>query len=438
MKTNVPTPARGSTHEGAPPPYVEGHLAPLQRLRRTLSACLLWEDQFYEDGASIAERLASAAAACSALDVAALVVEARTRLHLRHAPLLLLLDLVYRRAPGAKDVIAQVLQRADEMAELLALYWKEGRKPLAKQLQRGLALALRKFDEYQLAKYDRPGHVKLRDVLFLSHAKPRDEEQAAVWQRLARGELKTPDTWEVALSAGADKKTTFERLLREQNLGYLALLRNLRNMEAAGVDRSLVEHALVARKGAERVLPFRYVAALRHAPSYAQALDQAFRASLAEIPPLAGMTVVLVDVSCSMDGALSGKSDMRRADAAAALGALVRSEQKRVFTFSNKIREVPCFEGLSMIEAIRGSQRHSGTYLGQAVTKIQQGVPHDRIIVVTDEQSHDAVPGPHGRGYLINVASYRNGVGYGPWTHIDGFSEGVLRYLHEIEQLTPS
>jgi hypothetical protein len=78
------------------------------------------------------------------------------------------------------------------------------------------------------------------------------------------------------------------------------------------------------------------------------------------------------------------------------------------------------------------SQRHSGTRLGAALDSI--GEPYDRIIVITDEQSHDSVGAPRGRGYIINVASARNGVGYGPWTHIDGFSEAVIDYIRELER----
>lgn len=59
---------------------------------------------------------------------------------------------------------------------------------------------------------------------------------------------------------------------------------------------------------------------------------------------------------------------------------------------------------------------------------------HDRLIVITDEQSHDRVREPHARlAYMINVASNRWGVGYGRWVHVDGFSEGVIRFIHEYE-----
>ena len=107
-------------------------------------------------------------------------------------------------------------------------------------MRKGLARAIAKFDEYELAKYDRDSAVKLRDVLRLVRPTPKDEAQSALWKRVKERTLTMPDTWEVALSGGADKKATFERLLRERKLGYLALLRNLRNMVQAGVDVDLV------------------------------------------------------------------------------------------------------------------------------------------------------------------------------------------------------
>src|SRR5262245_5369793 len=173
------------------------------------------------------------------------------------------------------NTVARVIQRADELTELVAVYWRNGRRPLSAQLKKGLARAFEKFDAYQLAKYDRPGPVRLRDVLFLVHAKPKAAEQAETWSKLAEKELDSPDTWEVALSGGADKRDSFQRLISEGKLGYLALLRNLRNMGEAGVDEGLVRKAIRDRKGAQRVLPFRFVAAARAAPMFDGALDKA-------------------------------------------------------------------------------------------------------------------------------------------------------------------
>jgi 60 kDa SS-A/Ro ribonucleoprotein len=86
------------------------------------------------------------------------------------------------------------------------------------------------------------------------------------------------------------------------------------------------------------------------------------------------------------------------------------------------------------VDAILRSQQHGGTMLGDAVRTVS-GIMADRLIVITDEQSHDRVPDPaHKYAYMINVASYQNGVGYGKWTHIDGFSEGILRYIAVSER----
>ena len=416
------------THEGAPAKHISAEAA----LRRSVLSCLLWENEFYEDGQHIADRIIEHAAAVDRETVSALAVEARTVYGLRHAPLMLLLDLIRRGGPGVADTIAETIRRADEITELVALYWRDGKRPLSKQMKLGLAKAFGKFSEYQLAKYDREGPVRLRDVMFLTHAKPRDAEQAALFMRVADRSLKTPDTWEVALSTGQDKKASFERLLREGKLGYLALLRNLRNMVEAGCDLELVKDAIVARKGADLVFPFRYVAAARAAPQLEPVIDQALCEAIASAPRLTGRTIVLVDVSGSMNCRLSGRSDLTRMDAAAALASILHGEL-RLFTFSTDVVEVPPRRGMAGVDAVVQSQPHLGTRLGAAVKKVNR-LPHDRLIVITDEQSHDAVPDPKaGRAYMINVGSYRNGVGYGRWTHIDGFSEAVIRFITEVE-----
>lgn len=422
------------THEGAPAYAVDAE----RQLRRSVMACLLWEDEFYEDGKSIAARIASLVPQVAAEKVAAMAVEARSQMHLRHIPLLLVREMV-RHATHRKHVratLATVIQRADELTEFLAIYWKDGRCKLAKSVQRGLADAFPRFSAYALGKYNRDGTVKLRDALFLSHAKPKDAEQAATWKQLVDGTLPAPDTWEVALSGGKDKRETWERLMTEQKLGALALLRNLRNMQQAQVPDAVIASALRAMQ-ADRVLPFRFLAAVRYAPQFVAELDAAMLTNLeGQTARLPGRTVMLVDVSGSMEAPLSAKSDMHRIDAAAGLAVLAREqcERCRIVTFSEQLIEVPAYRGLALADAVVKSQPHEGTHLGQAVQALNRQA-YDRLIVITDEQSHDRVPGPNGKGYVINVASNQNGVGYGPWTHIDGWSERALDYIRESEQV---
>jgi len=421
------------THEGGP----ARHISPELQLRRSVLACLLWESQFYEDGVEIAGRIAELVPKVACEKVAALAVETRERMKMRHVPLLLVREMARHKTHRelVSETLVRVIQRADELAEFVAIYWKDGRVPLSGQVKKGLAGAFPKFDEYQLAKYDRGGPIKLRDVLFLCHAKPRDEAQAGVWKKLIAGTLTTPDTWEVALSSGADKREAWERLLREQKLGALALLRNLRNMREAAVDESLVLSALGSMSTAH-VLPFRFLAAARHAPQWEEALEQAMLKSVAASEKLSGKTIVLVDVSGSMTAPLSRRSEMQRTDAAYGLAVLLREigEKVTVFSFSDNLVEVPARRGFALRDAIDVSQRHNGTCLGKAVDELNGKEKYDRLIVITDEQAHDTVPAPNGKGYVINVASYKNGVRYGKGTHIDGWSESVIEYLRALEQ----
>jgi 60 kDa SS-A/Ro ribonucleoprotein len=202
------------------------------------------------------------------------------------------------------------------------------------------------------------------------------------------------------------------------------------------VREELVLGALGAMK-TERVLPFRFLAAARYAPQWEEALEQAMLQCLdQEGGKLAGRTALLVDVSGSMTWALSKRSEMTRTDAAYGLAVLLRQtgEKVAVYSFSDRVVEVPARRGFALRDAIEASQAHRGTYLGKAVEELNRTESYDRLIVITDEQAHDTVPKPKGKGYVINVASYRNGVGYGAWTHVDGWSESVIDYVREMER----
>jgi 60 kDa SS-A/Ro ribonucleoprotein len=437
------------THEGAP----ARHISPEMQLRRSVLACLLWESQFYEDGVEIAGRIAELVPKVAADKVAPLAVEAREKMKLRHAQLLLVREMARHKTHRApvSETLAQIIQRADELAEFVAMYWKDGRVPLSGQVKKGLAAAFAKFDEYQLAKYDRGGPIKLRDVLFLCHAKPRDEAQATVWKNLISGTLTTPDTWEVALSSGADKREAWERLLREQKLGALALLRNLRNMREAGISDKLVVRALGEMK-TDRVLPFRFIAAARYAPQHELELEQAMFRSLKNQTALPGTTALVVDTSPSMWMArLSRNSDMDRFEAAAGLAILLRetAERVNVYAFNEKAYEVPPRRGFALRDALAAT-KNNWSRGGLAVAAANRD-GYDRIIVITDGQWHfsdtttvqgygegdpqTVAPAPLTKqAYMINVASYKNGVGYGKWMNIDGWSDSVIEYIRALEQ----
>jgi 60 kDa SS-A/Ro ribonucleoprotein len=447
MRTNTITkkPVK-LTHEGARAYNTNAE----QELRRSVMACMLWEDTFYESGEDIATRISGLVKQVEPGKVSAIAIEARSAMKLRHVPLLLVVEMAKLSTHRhlVKETAYQVIQRPDELAEILAIY-SRGRSgvkklnKLSKQLQKGIAAAFGKFDEYSLAKYNQDNDIKLRDVLFTVHAKPaggKRSAQAKLWKRLIDGELKTPDTWEVAISAakGDPEKTKQEwtRLLVEGSLGALALLRNLRNMTEAKVDNELIRKAILNMK-TERVLPFRFISAARYAPQFEGELEYAMLKSLEGFEKLSGKTVIVVDNSGSMYGPkVSAKSELDRADAAGALAILVREvcERAVVISFSNNASLVPARRGFALREAIRQATPVSGTNTQTALIQAERE-GYDRIIVITDEQSHQTITGPKNgtKGYFINVANYKNGIGYGKWTHIDGWSEAVLQYIVAAE-----
>jgi 60 kDa SS-A/Ro ribonucleoprotein len=427
------------THEGA----VAQKVSPKLELRRTVLTCLLWEDTFYEKGSAIAARVAELVRENKAEAVAALAREARDQMQLRHVPLFLVRELARRKGTGAlvAETLEHVIQRADELGEFVALYWKQKKEPLSAGVKRGLARAFIKFDAYQLAKYNRESVVKLRDVLFLCHAKPKDEAQAAAWKKLVEGSLEAPDTWEVALSAQKGKKETFERLLEEGKLGGMAVLRNLRLMIAAGVSQKLIRQRL--DKGVARVLPFRFVTAARYAPKLEDALESAMLKGIAGLPDLAGSTGLLLDVSGSMNAALSKKSETTRMDAAAGLAILLRekAEEFSLATFSDSCVQLPPRRGFALRDAMLESQAHASTYLKRALTHLSTQPDWkklERLIVISDEQSHDEIlPAWTAKAYVVNVAPYKHGLSYGNgWTHIDGWSERIVDYIAAVEAAT--
>ncbi len=190
----------------------------------------------------------------------------------------------------------------------------------------------------------------------------------------------------------------------------------------------------IAEMKTERVLPFRFITAARYAPDLEEELEAAMLGSLKGHAKLKGKTRLLIDVSGSMVYPLSKESEMTRLEAACGLAILAREvcESVEVFTFSQEVKKVPPRRGFALRDAIVQSQPNGGTYLGKAVAEVDER--DTRLIVFTDEQSADAVPGPKGRGYMVNVASYQHGVGHGAWTRVDGFSEAVIKWIAAQEE----
>lgn len=453
------------TAEGAP----AKRITPLQELIRLTMACMLWEDGFYSDGKTVGARIRELVHAVDLESASAVAIEARNNMKLRHVPLLIVREMARHpklsRCPTyVSRTLAEVIQRPDELSEFLAIYWAEGKCPLSKQVKLGLAKAFQKFNEYQLAKYNRKKDIMLRDVLFLCHSKPADVSELALkWDKTARqnvellqetlrpdgftagellygkliyNQLETPDTWEVELSAGGDKALTFIRLMNENKLGDLAFLRNLRNMLEAGVATTrLVAYGDERRWG--RVLPFRFIAAAKVVPSLEPHLERWMFKCLEGSAKLPGKTLLLADVSSSMQNLLSRKSDLTRDSAMKALAMLLREvcADVQIIPFAcGCVVDVPPRRGFALADVLHRHGGPDGTDIGGAVTYANK-LGYDRLILLTDEQSHTRVPEPlRGKlAYCVNVAVEKHGVGYGSWLHIDGFSESIVDYIQRYE-----
>ncbi len=217
---------------------------------------------YYESANSRLDRIIKLIQKCDPEFVAKLAVYARNNMYLRSIPLVLTVELAKQSTGNSlvSSTVSKVVKRADEITELLAYYQfankRTGTKKLnklSKQIQKGLVMSFNNFDEYQFAKYNKSTEIKLKDALFLVHPKAKDEMQQVIFNKIAKDELATPYTWETELSklgqtqfANSFEKSRaikrkWEELVASKRLGYMALMRNLRNILEANVSSSTIE-----------------------------------------------------------------------------------------------------------------------------------------------------------------------------------------------------
>lgn len=321
---------------------------------------------YYEKADKKLDRIKALIQKVSPEFVAKLAVYTRTQMYLRSIPLVLAVELAKTNSGTGlvSKTVNGVVLRADEIAELLAYYQlaneRKGTKKLnriSKQVQKGLAGAFNRFDEYQFAKYNRATEVSLRDALFLVHPKAVNDEQQAIFNKLANNTLETPYTWETELSAlGKEKfanerekaravKAKWEVLIESNKMGYMATMRNLRNMLEANVSYKHIEKVAAYLSNANAVarskqLPFRFLAAYRElkelkhkgVSTLLDALEDAVMASAANIKGYDSNTSVAIacDVSGSMYQPISPKSKIMMYDVGLVLGMLMQSRCKQV------------------------------------------------------------------------------------------------------------
>lgn len=427
-------------------------------LRRVVLANLLWEDCAYVDGASVSDEIKRLIPLCKPEDVAGLAEEARIVQKLRHTPLFLASEMCKHDGtkPYVPTVLPRIITRADMLTDFLAIYWKGKKTPIAKCAKKGLAEAFHNFNEYKFAKYDRDGAIKLRDVMFLVHPKPVGAYEKELFERIAQRKLTVPETWEVMLSAGKDKKATWTYLIEEGKIGGLAMLRNLRNMRQAGVDKKVIEKGLSELKSS-MLLPMNFLQAADQNPEFKRQIEDAMLESYKSLPKLQGRTLFIVDVSGSMRCKYSAKSQYDRLDAACAM-AMLAANQCEDFELVctagddyhrvHKTEHIPYpSKGFDIIDQIKSTYHKlggGGIFTRQCLEWCKANISgeFDRIIIFSDSQDCDSynsrIPKPYGKyNYIVDVSSEKRGVNYrGIWTaEVSGFSESFLSFIAGYEGL---
>jgi 60 kDa SS-A/Ro ribonucleoprotein len=323
-------------------------------------------DSFYEAGNNRLERIKTLVGICNPEFVAKLAVYARTKMNLRSIPMVLSVELA-KKASGNSIVsktINRVVLRADEITELLAYYQIANERiqtkklnRLSKQIQKGLIASFNNFDEYQFAKYNRNTEVKLKDALFLVHPKAKDPAQQLIFNKIASDSLAIPYTWETELSALGKIRfenesaralaltRKWEEMIESKKIGYMALLRNLRNILEANVSGSHIEMICSYLSNEKAVLsskqlPFRFLSAYReiknmkskYASAILDALEGAVMCSAKNIKGFGFDTSIVIacDVSGSMQHAISPKSSIFLYDIGLMLAMLLQSQCKNV------------------------------------------------------------------------------------------------------------
>lgn len=402
------------------------------------------QNKFYETNVQTMNRLRSLVAQCDHEFVARLAVYAREDMNLRSIPVVLTVELA--KVHSGDDLVARlaerVIQRVDEITEMLAYYQfandRKGTKKLGKlsnQLRKGIGRSFNKFDEYQFAKYNRPTDVKLRDALFISHPKAQNEEQRAIFEKIVDGNLETPYTWEVRLSKagqnGETKKEVWEELIESRKVGYMAMLRNLRNILESEVSDDHIQMVCdyISNENAvlnSKQLPFRYVAAYRmlttgEAPTMShrwdtsrpttgnvvindprlgqvlQALETAVNISIRNIPMFGDRENVLIatDVSGSMCQKVSDRSVMNYYDIGAVLAMLTHRKVAKSVTglFGDRFEAFPfpknnVLENAQKVYELEGKVGYS-TNGHKVIEHANAGrIRFDRILIFTDTQMY--------------------------------------------------
>lgn len=404
------------------------------------------EKKFYGDTTSDLMKTAKIVANAEPRFVANLARYARKEMHLRsvsHA-LTALVSHEIETKPFIKEVVDDVVERADDITEILACYITMYGKPVPNGLKKALANALGKFNEYQISKYNGGNKsVKFRDVLAITHAKPKTEEQNELFNKIMNDSLAIAERWETELSAKGNTKDVWEELINDNKVGYMAMLRNLRNIvnaKPSNINKVFDKLSDKEQIAKSKQLPFRFFSAYKELEKVSNAgskvfdtLETAIESSVDNIPKLKGTTIVAIDVSGSMSDFISNKSSIRCIDLSRLLGVMASKicEDAIVYTFANRLEKVTVSSKSGILEKANSiSFTGGGTNMHLPLQKmIDDKIIADRIIILSDNEVNYGYCGfKHGCQALAD--KYRKDVNKNLWVHaIDLQGYGTQQFM---------
>ena len=403
------------------------------------------EKKFYGDNSAEMQETIKKVVADDPQFIAKLAVFARREFNMRSVSHVLVAYLAHEVAgkPYVRDVVKAVALRGDDLTEIMSCYLGMFGKPVPNSLKKGFNDVLVRLDAYSLAKYKGDGKtVKMRDLLCLCRPTPKNDAQSAMWKRLLDGKLETPYTWESELSAKGNNAATWEALIDSGKVGYMALLRNLRNIlnarpKNAGKVLDLIQNPEAVKRS--RQLPFRYLSAYKEVANtnvggtrVLDALENAVDAAIANVPKIPGTTVVAVDTSGSMGAAISGKSSVRCYEVGMMLGLIANRicENAYFYTFDTDIRKENHSSRDGILSTVAMSHSGGGTNMYLPFEKMMKDrIEADRVIILSDNECNSG-GGWYGRYPVQKIAEmYRKQSGKDVWVHaIDLLGYGTQQF----------
>lgn len=442
------------------------------KLMSMVLTSMLGEPKYYGDNTNELVKLATELAKKDPKFVSNLAIYARREFNLRSVSHALTAVIAWEAHEYIRSTIRGVVVRADDILEIIAAFKSMYGRKFTNGMKKEFAEAMKGFDEYSFAKYNRSGKAfKFRDILRIAHPKPESEQQDNLFGKIINDTLETPYTWETELSAKGNTKEVWDELIASGRLGYMAMLRNLNNILKSDADIGPVLKTLgdPERIRKSKQLPFRFYSAYKTVSNEGlmtnklkTVLSKAVALAADNMETIPGRTMIAVDTSGSMSCCVSAKSTVSCYDIAVLIGVLASricddavvcyfdwngwyGHRDDGYTIRTYAQDENVFSAMAQARKNGGGTEMR---LPMEYALKTKGKPFDRVIYLSDNECN------RGRGTVQSYADqYRKERNPNFWVHaidlqgygtqqfignkfnlIAGWSDAVLPFVNMAEQ----